>query len=131
MAAPTRIEPLIAWLRGYALRRLDTARMNHLRLSPSLVADLGNRGILGAHLPADVGGLELPTRDVLALVEQIGAIDLSLASFVVLHYTSSLPYAVFARPALREELLPDLARGRIFAAFALTEPAAGSNPRAM
>lgn len=36
-----------------------------------------------------------------------------------------------AQPALRDELLPSLASGRMLAAFAITEPAAGSHVRAI
>jgi amino acid adenylation domain-containing protein len=132
LASPSdRVAPLLNWLRNYAKNRVDAVRLQQLRLPPSLVADFGNRGILGAPLPTEVGGLGLPRRDVLALVQQTAAIDIGLAAFLVLHYTSSAPFAAYARPNVRDRYLPDLARGRVLASFALTEPAAGSNPRAM
>src|SRR5436309_11985587 len=72
------------------------------------------------------------THNVLRVVQQLAAIDLTLASFVGLNnFLGVRPIICSAPPKLRDELLPLLARGRELAAFALTEPGAGSNPRAM
>jgi alkylation response protein AidB-like acyl-CoA dehydrogenase len=64
------------------------------------------------------------------VVEQLAAIDLTLATFVVNNdFLGIRPILRYATPAMQEELLPQLARGRELAAFALTEPTAGSNPQ--
>lgn len=126
------VESLIVWLRAYAKQQLDIVRMNALRhLPPELINDLGNHGVLGALAPREMGGLGLSQGDTLRLIEQIAAIDIGVAAFVVLHYASSVTYDVWARPSLRNRLLPELARGRSLAALALTEPVAGSNLRAI
>ncbi len=62
------------------------------------------------------------------MLEQLAAIDLTLALVVFLNGTNGIrPIQGYATPALREELLPRLASGRELAAFALSEPAAGAN----
>ncbi len=62
------------------------------------------------------------------VLEQLSAIDLSLASLVFIHNANGIrPIVGYATPAMREELLPVLAQGRELSAFALTEPVAGSN----
>ncbi|HEV2446557.1 MAG TPA: acyl-CoA dehydrogenase family protein, partial [Candidatus Sulfopaludibacter sp.] len=71
-------------------------------------------------------------RDVVRVVEQLAGIDLTLALFVGNHNALGLrPIQQFGRPELRSRLLPRLAQGRELASFALTEPGAGSNPRAI
>jgi natural product biosynthesis luciferase-like monooxygenase protein/amino acid adenylation domain-containing protein len=124
---------LIQWLRDYATTRINSRLIDERRtIPPYVVLDFGNRGLLGMQIPLQYGGLALRNCDLQRVVQQLAAIDLTLASFVgVNHALGVRPILRSASPALREELLPILARGRELAAFALTEPGAGSNPRAI
>jgi alkylation response protein AidB-like acyl-CoA dehydrogenase len=131
-ARSSLMEDRLAWIRDYARSRIDIADSDGLaRLSPGLVLDFGAQGLFGPHLPEAVGGLGLPVRDALRLVEQVASIDVTLASFLVGHYTSTLPLFHFGRPSMRDRWVPLLAQGRQIGALALTEPGAGSNPRAL
>ncbi|NEQ82091.1 MAG: AMP-dependent synthetase, partial [Moorea sp. SIO2I5] len=66
------------------------------------------------------------------VVEQLGAIDPTLCAFVVVHNILGIrPLLNYGSKQLKKELLPLLATGRELAAFAITEPGAGSNPRAL
>lgn len=111
--------------------RWGTSLGSERSLTPAVVAALGANGVLGAPFPVELGGLGWRQDEVLALVEQAGALDLSLAAFIVLHYTSVLPLLTFGHADLVGHFAVDLVKGRRLAAFALTESAAGSNPRAM
>ncbi|HEY3254628.1 MAG TPA: acyl-CoA dehydrogenase family protein, partial [Polyangiaceae bacterium] len=124
---------LIGWLRDYATFRINSRVMDERRsLAPHVVLDFGNHGVLGMAVPQRYGGLELAPSDVMRVTQQLAAIDLTLASFVgVNHALGTLPIVRHGSPPLQERLLPSLASGRILAAFALTERAAGSNPLAM
>jgi alkylation response protein AidB-like acyl-CoA dehydrogenase/acyl carrier protein len=83
-------------------------------------------------VPAAYGGLEFGHRDMLRVLEQLGAIDPTLALFVGLNNVLGIqPILRSAPAALQEELLPRLATGRELVAFALTEPGAGSHPSSM
>jgi amino acid adenylation domain-containing protein len=132
VAAP-RSQELIEWLRGYAEERINSRMIDERRsIPPYIVLDFGNRGLFGLQAPSAYGGLGFSYADALAVLEQLAAIDLTLASLVGLHNALGLrPLLDYGTPRLREELLPVLASGRQLAAFALTEPAAGSNPRAI
>lgn len=120
-------------MRDYANKRLNSALMDARRsIPPHIVLDFGNRGLLGLQAPTEYGGLNLNYKDCMAIMEQIGAIDLNLAIFVGLHnYLGIRPIMHFSCERVRAELLPKLASGRELAAFGLTEPAAGSNASAI
>jgi acyl-CoA synthetase (AMP-forming)/AMP-acid ligase II/alkylation response protein AidB-like acyl-CoA dehydrogenase/acyl carrier protein len=132
-AASGIAEELVAWLRDYAGRRINSRLMDERRsIPPHVVLDLGNRGLLGMQVPVEHGGLALPYRGVMRVVEQLAAVDLSLAIFVGNNnFLGIRPIERFGSPALKQAHLRDLATGRELAAFALTETAAGSNPRAI
>jgi acyl-CoA synthetase (AMP-forming)/AMP-acid ligase II/alkylation response protein AidB-like acyl-CoA dehydrogenase/acyl carrier protein len=125
-------DALIAWLREYAAG-IDSRLMDERRsLSPPVLLDFGNRGLLGMQVPRELGGLALGHGDTLRIVEQLGAIDSTLALFVGLSNVLGIrPIQRHARAARRDALLPALAAGRELAAFALTEAGAGSHPHAM
>jgi alkylation response protein AidB-like acyl-CoA dehydrogenase len=126
-----RADQLIHWLRSYASDRINSRVIDERRcIPPHVVLDFGNRGMLGLQVSVNFGGAGLGHRDAMRVVEQLAAIDLSLATFTVNHnFLGIRPIQRYASHALCEELVPALAQGRELAAFALTEPGAGSNPQ--
>jgi alkylation response protein AidB-like acyl-CoA dehydrogenase len=129
-----QLTDLTDWLRDYAARRINSQLMDERRtIAPHIVLDFGNRGLMGMQIPGTYGGqLELTTFQLLRVQRQLGAIDLTLAFFVGLNNGLGVrPILRFAQPHLKDRYLPDLAKGRILAAFAITESSAGSNPRAL
>ena len=127
--SPGKADALIGWLREYAATRINSRLMDERRcIPPYIVLDFGNRGVLGLQVPDSHGGIGLGYRDALRVVEQLAAIDLTLATVVLLHNSNGIrPVQFYARPALRDEWLPRLASGRELSAFALSEPGAGAN----
>ncbi len=128
-----RTEALLQWLRDYGDHRINSRLMDERRcIPPHVVLDLGNRGVLGMQVPEAYGGLNLTTHDTLRVVAQLAAIDLNLASFVgVNHALGTRPILNYAKPDVKQHLLPLIAHGMELAAFAITETGAGSNPRAI
>ncbi|RQQ42577.1 AMP-binding protein [Burkholderia stagnalis] len=124
------VDELNDWLRHYARTRIDSRTIDERRtIPPHVVLDFGNRGLLGMQIERSHGGLGLGHHDMSRVLSQLAAIDSTLAFFVGLNNTLGiLPIMQHAQPALRDELLPSLASGRMLAAFAMTEPAAGSHP---
>jgi alkylation response protein AidB-like acyl-CoA dehydrogenase len=124
-----RADTLLDWLREYASVRINSRLIDERRsIPPHIILDFGNSGLLGMQVPEVFGGLGLRHVDHLRLFEQLGAIDQTLAAVVFTHgVNGTRPIQFHARPALRDLLLPRLASGRELAAFALSEPAAGSN----
>ena len=127
------IEPILQWLREYSHTRINSFQMDERRtIAPHIVLDMGNRGLLGLQVPKQYGGLELSSLDTMRIIQQLGAVDQTLALFVGLSNILGIrPIMNFATESVREQVLPMLASGRELAAFSLTEDGAGSNPRAM
>lgn len=124
-----RTDELIRWLRDYASRRLNSYLIDERRsMPPHVILDMGNRGMLGLQVSEAYGGLALRTRDAMRVMEQLAAIDLSLATLFSLNNSLGVrTIERYATSAMQEALLPTLAAGRELAAFGLTEPAAGSH----
>lgn len=80
----------------------------------------------------EFGGQGILISDSMRVIERLAAIDLTLASFVGIQHALGIhPIEHHAQPQIRQRWLPELARGRQLAAFAITEPQAGSNPNAL
>src|SRR5262245_37335486 len=95
MAAPDlsrkRADELIGWLRQYAEERIDSRLFDERRcVPPYVILDLGNRGVLGMQIPEKFGGLALRNRDFMRVLEQLSAIDLSLASLIFIHNANGI-----------------------------------------
>ncbi|MEB3278828.1 MAG: AMP-binding protein [Lyngbya sp.] len=128
-----KTDQLIEWLRTYANEQINSRLIDERRcIPPDIVLDFGNQGLLGMQVPSEYGGLGLNNIETLRILEQLGAIDTTLALFVGLNNILGIrPILKFGNNTLKAELLPKLATGRELAAFALTEPSAGSNPQAI
>jgi alkylation response protein AidB-like acyl-CoA dehydrogenase len=128
-----RADAMIAWLRRYAARRLNSRLIDERRtVPPYVVLDLGNEGFFGLQVPLAYGGKALSNADLMRVMQQLAAVDLTLATLVGVHNGLGLrPLLQFGPEALQRQWLPRLAEGRQLAAYALAEPQAGSNPLAM
>ncbi|HWU87311.1 MAG TPA: acyl-CoA dehydrogenase family protein [Kofleriaceae bacterium] len=125
----TRADARIAWLRTYAARRINSRLIDERRCIPPYVAlDFGNQGLMGMQVEERYGGLALRNRDIARVLEQAAAIDLGLGGWLTTCIFPGIrPIATFATDAVKSELLPLLARGRMIGAYAQTEAGAGSD----
>lgn len=132
-----RLEPkasdLVAFLRDYANTRLNSRLADARRcLPPNVLLDFGRQGLFGLRVPRDLGGLELGWRAGSAVVEQLAAIDLTLAMLVGIHNELGIgPILRWGTAQARADLLPSLAAGRMLGGLAISERGAGSNPHAI
>ncbi len=122
-----RADDLLEWLRDWAPQRLEPTSGDAPRpLAPHVLLDLGNAGILGMRVPEGRGGLGLSSVDQTRVLQQLAAIDLTLATMTGLNGALGIhPLLVFGSAALKDDLLPDLARGRKLGAFALATRGVG------
>ncbi len=123
------VESLLVWIREYSEKRISPNLMNERRtIMPHVLLDMGNKGLMGMVVPKEFGGLGFGFQDSNRVIQQMAAVDLSLAIFVGLNNVLGIfPIVQHASIETKSRLLPDLARGRILASFAITEEGAGSN----
>jgi alkylation response protein AidB-like acyl-CoA dehydrogenase len=101
-------------------------------MDPAIIGKLAELGFLGMMVPEQYDGLGLDTVTYLVALEEIAAVDASVAVAMSVH--NSLPTQMILRygsEAQRERYLPAMARGEWLGAFALSEPEAGSDAAAM
>ena len=94
----------------------------------AIVGKLGELGFLGMLIPEEYDGLGLDTRTYLVALEEIAAVDASVAVLMSVH--NSLPTQMILRygnEAQKQTYLKPMARGEKLGAFALSEPEAGSD----
>jgi alkylation response protein AidB-like acyl-CoA dehydrogenase len=102
------------------------------RCPTDLLREMGTLGLLGILIPEEWGGIGMSTVGFVAAMEQLGLPDQSVAAAWQAHATiGSLPLYLFGNDLQRERWLRPLAEGRTLGAFGLTEPAAGSDARAI
>src|ERR671929_1843547 len=94
----------------------------------AVIDRLGELGFLGMMVPEEYDGLDLDTRTYLIALEEIAAVDASVAIAMSVH--NSLPTQMLLRwgsEEQKERFLRPMARGEWLGAFALSEPEAGSD----
>src|SRR4051812_15299852 len=100
-----RAQACIDWLRDYAGRKINSRLIDERRsIPPYIVLDFGNQGLLGMQVPKALGGkLELSLYDMLKVIQQMAAIDMTLAAFVAFNNILGIqPIQKFATLAIRE-----------------------------
>lgn len=97
------------------------------RIPEEVIAGFASRRLLGGLASTAVGGGGLDPLGLGLLAEAVGAASASLASLLTVQ--SMVIHAVerFGGTAVKQQLLPRLARGEVVGSFALSEPGAGSD----
>src|SRR5712692_4787511 len=93
-----------------------------------LVAKAAGLGLLGILVPEAYGGAGLDHLAFAIFVEEVARYSASTAGILDVHGSvGSEPVLLFGTEEQKRRWLPELAQGRKLAAFALTEPEAGSD----
>jgi len=97
-------------------------------LVPSLLKKAGELGLLSADIPEEYGGQDLDKVSSLLVWEKMGMGGGSFqAAFGAQTGIGSLPIVFFGSQDQKRRYLPKMATGEFIAAYALTEPEAGSD----
>ena len=98
------------------------------QIPDSVIRGLGDIGVLGFTIAPSLGGRGLSQMNYCRVMEIIGGHCAATAVFVNAHHSIGLrALQLFGTPEQRERWMKPLAEGRAIAAFALTEPDAGSD----
>lgn len=101
-------------------------------IPPEVLRGLAELGLFGLTLPADFGGAGLSALDATRVVTALAEADRSVATTVGLHLgLGTRGLVAWGTRAQQERWLPPLSSGDCIAAFATTEPNAGSDLSAL
>ena len=97
-------------------------------IPPEILAQAGKIGLFGLALPREFGGRQLSPTTFARVVQELGALDPSLALVIRAHQTlGASPLARHGTVGQKSRWLTKLASGETIAAYALTEDGAGSD----
>jgi acyl-CoA dehydrogenase family protein 9 len=116
-------------VRQYTRDHIDAARIDReSRIPDEVVHGLGQIGVLGMCVSPRYGGRGFSQQQYCRIMEVIGAHCGGTTVFVNAHHSIGLrAIELFGTEEQKERWLPTLCTGETLAAFALTEPEAGSD----
>jgi acyl-CoA dehydrogenase family protein 9 len=122
-------DAVVAEVRRFAEEQIDPADIDtQARIPDEVVAGLGRIGVLGMTAPREVGGRGLSQLANTRVMEVIGGHCASTAVFVNAHHSIGIrALLLFGTDEQKRRWLPPMLTGETLAAFALTEPEAGSD----
>ncbi len=127
------VKPLLRSVRDFArahIRALEIDRGH--AMPPEVLQGLGELGLFGVTIPTEWGGAGLSALDATQVIIALAEVDRSVATTVGLHLgLGTRGLVAWGSGAQRERWLPLLATGEVIAAFATTEPGAGSDLSAL
>ena len=125
----TELDDSLGRLRTFLDQKLDPAAIDRQADIPrEVIAGLASLGVFGMTAPKEVGGRGLSQMAYCRVMEEIGRRCASTSIFVnVQHSIGMRALLLFGTPEQNRRWLPPLVRGEQLAAFALTEPEAGSD----
>lgn len=131
-AEPQRPEFLrfMAELQRFLEREVDPMQIDESGEYPAAVVEgLRRLGAFGLKIPREYGGLGFNHVEYVRIMELLGSHDANITALLSAHQAIGVPQPLmmFGTEEQRQRYLPRCARGAI-SAFALTEPAVGSDP---
>lgn len=119
----------VAAVKAFCDAKVDAAWIDRECGFPvEVVRGLADLGVLGMTVPTEFGGKGFNQQQYCRILEVIGAADAGLGIFVNAHHSIGLrAFLLEGTEEQKRKYLPSLARGETIAAFALTEPEAGSD----
>jgi acyl-CoA dehydrogenase family protein 9 len=123
------VTAFVATFREFARDRIDSARIDREKaIPPEVIRGLADLGTFGIAVPEEYGGYSFSSSAYCRVMEEIGRTDASLGILIGGHQSIGLKALIlYGSPEQKRLWLPPLAAGEKLAAFALTEPEAGSD----
>lgn len=124
-----RVDAALRQLIAYCDEHLDPVAIDREANIPRNVIDgLSHLGVLGMTAPESMGGRGFSQLGYCKILEELGGRCSATSIFVNAHHSIGMrALLLFGTAEQKEKWLPDLIAGRKLAAFALTEPQAGSD----
>jgi acyl-CoA dehydrogenase family protein 9 len=128
-----QLHMVLASVRKFFAANVDSKTIDQNHTIPeNVLSGLKELGLFGMLVPQDLGGIGMSMTAYARVMQEVGGLDGSLA--VTLGAHQSIGYKgllLFGTDEQKARYLPKLATGEMVAAFALTEPSAGSDAAAI
>ncbi|HPN11179.1 MAG TPA: acyl-CoA dehydrogenase family protein [Spirochaetota bacterium] len=123
------VDMLVETIRRYAAAHIKPLEIDHDSTIPEIVLKkAAELGLFGLTVNSTYGGAGLSLKATCRAIEELAFFDSSTATTIGLHAGLGLRGLNYLAPVqLQKAYLPQLARGDVLAAFAATEPEAGSH----
>ncbi len=120
-------------VRKFFAASVDAAKIDREHTIGKDVMDgLKSLGLFGLQIPSSYDGIGLSATSYARVMQEIAGLDASIAVTLGAHQSIGLKgILLFGTPEQKQKYLPKLASGEWTAAFALTEPSAGSDAAAI
>jgi acyl-CoA dehydrogenase family protein 9 len=127
------LNALLDGVRRYFHLWVDSATIDReARIPDEVMHGLKELGLFGMLVPQSHGGAGLTNTGYARVLQELGGLDSSVAVTVAAHQSIGMKaLLLFGAPEVKDRYLPRLATGEMLAAFALTEPGAGSDAAAI
>ncbi len=127
------LELVLGAFRRFAEERIDPVAIDAAaKLPPEVVTGLAEMGALGLTVPDEHGGLGMSTTAYCRFMELVAGHCGATATLIGGHLSlGTKAIVLFGNDEQKQRFLPRLATGELIAAFALTEPWAGSDAAAL
>jgi alkylation response protein AidB-like acyl-CoA dehydrogenase len=119
----------VSEVRRFAEEKIDAAAIDrNAEIPADVIAGLGELGVLGMTVPVEYGGRGFSQLAYCRIMEFLGGHCAATTVFVNAHHSIGIrALLIYGTEEQKRRWVPDLASGRKLAAFALTEPEAGSD----
>ncbi|HEY7369833.1 MAG TPA: acyl-CoA dehydrogenase family protein, partial [Thermoanaerobaculia bacterium] len=123
------VDAFLDSLRSFAKDHIDSRRIDKEHTIPrEVIEGLAGLGAFGMTIPEEYGGYGFSATAYCRVTEEIGTLDASIGILIGGHQSIGMKgLLLFGTEEQKKRWLPDLASGKMIAAFALTEPEAGSD----
>ena len=122
-------DQMIETVKKFCVENIDPDKIDRdAKIPDEVIKGLGDIGVLGMTIPSQYGGRGMSQFNYCRVMEIIGGHCASTGVFVNAHHSIGLrALDLFGTPDQQKQWMGPLARGEKLAAFALTEPQAGSD----
>jgi len=108
------------------------AQLDEEEIFPTeIIKDLAQADLCGTIIPEEYGGLGMGTLENCLVLEALAMGCVGVATTYAASFLGAYPLLMYGTDAQKSRYLPPLAKGEALAAFALTEPQAGSDAGAI